>query len=711
MNQSFEQTNFNPVPPVVRISADIGGTFTDIVLDGPNGRQTYKLLTTPARPEEAVLDGMRVLLGAAGLTFGDIAVFIHGTTLATNAIIERRGARTALIATKGFRDVLEIGNEGRYDQYDLQIEKQIPLVPRALRFTISERTDVRGHVRLPLDTDAVHALAAVLKCEHVESVAIAFIHGYANPAHERLTATILEREIPGLFVTLASATCPEIREYERTSTTVANAYVQPLMAAYLSRMKDSLAALGFAGALYLVTSSGSLTSIETAKLYPVRLVESGPAGGAIFAARTARQLGEKNVLAFDMGGTTAKLCLINEGRPAPSRVFEVDRAARFMKGSGLPLRIPAIELVEIGAGGGSIASVDATQRVNVGPESAGSVPGPACYGLGGTAPAVTDANVVLGLIDPAAFAGGRVVLQPHLSREALEQHVGKKLELTPDMSAYAVYEVVCESMAAAARAHALERGVTLRRHALIASGGAAPLHAARLAEKIGVSRVVIPLNAGVGSAVGFLAAPVAFETVRSRHMSLDDFDPSVINDLMGEMRTEVRKAVENGVGDTPLNESRAAYVRYVGQGHEISVALPLRALLSTDASWFRSAFEIEYEAQFARCIPGAPIEVLTWSVLFTTETDGAEICLPPCEQMDYALPPCAHSDIFDGVTQTHVRIPLYRRAKLPMGARIAGPAIITEDETSTFVSPNFSAHIDAGGCIVMNLKTKEKRRV
>jgi len=711
MNQLFKQPATRSLPPTVRISADIGGTFTDIVLEGPRGRLTHKLLTTPARPEEAVLEGMRHLLDAGGFTFGDIAVFIHGTTLATNAIIERRGARTALIATEGFRDILEIGNEGRYDQYDLQIEKRLPLVPRALRFTIPERTDVRGNVRLVLDADAVKALVPVLKRERVESVAIAFMHGYVNSAHERLVALILEREIPGLFVTTASAVCPEIREYERTSTAVANAYVQPLMASYLSRMKESLSTMGFVGTLFMVTSSGSLTSIETAQRYPVRLVESGPAGGAIFAAQVAAELGENNVLAFDMGGTTAKLCLIHEGRPAASRLFEVDRAARFMKGSGLPLRVPVIELVEIGAGGGSIASVDATRRINVGPESAGSVPGPACYGLGGMQPTVTDANVVLGLIDPAAFAGGRIALQPSRSRDAMKEHIGTKLALTPDMSAYAVYEIVCENMATAARAHMIERGVTLGRHTIIASGGAAPLHVARVAEKLGIARVVIPRNAGVGSAVGFLAAPVAFEAVRSRHMSLDDFDPLIVNDLVEEMRTEARKAVENGADDAPLIEYSAAYMRYVGQGHEIRVAVPSRTLVPTDASWLRSAYEKEYEAQFARCIPNAPIEVLTWSVLLTTESDRVEAHLQSYEMTDYAITPGAHSDVFDGVSQTTLRVPLYRRDTLPIGGRISGPALITEDETSTFVSSRFHAHVDVSGCIIMNLKRKEERRV
>ena len=354
----------------VRLAVDIGGTFTDIVLDVGQHRRTRKLLTTPTRPEQAVLDGMRLILTDAKAHICDIDVFIHGTTLATNAIIERRGARTALVATEGFRDVLDIGTESRYDQYDLSIDKPKPLVPRALRFTVPERVDAHGAVRLPLDEASVRALVPQLRTENVGSIAVAFLHSYANPDHERRAAAILQEQMPGIAVTLSSAVCPEIREYERTSTAVANAYVQPLIDGYLARMAEALQVEQFRGAIYLVTSGGGVTSIETARRFPVRLVESGPAGGAIFAAQIAARLGESRVLSFDMGGTTAKICLIEEYQPETSRVFEVDRAARFLKGSGLPVRIPVIEMVEIGAGGGSIARVDALKRVTVGPESA-----------------------------------------------------------------------------------------------------------------------------------------------------------------------------------------------------------------------------------------------------------------------------------------------------------------------------------------------------
>ncbi len=508
--------------------------------------------------------------------------------------------------------------------------------------------------------------------------------------------------MPGIWVTLSSAVCPEIREYERTSTAVANAYVQPLIDGYLARMAEGLQAEQFRGAIYLVTSGGGVTSIETARRFPVRLVESGPAGGAIFAAQIAARLGESRVLSFDMGGTTAKICLIEKYQPETSRVFEVDRAARFLKGSGLPVRIPVIEMVEIGAGGGSIARVDALKRVTVGPESASSEPGPACYGRGGQRPAVTDADVALGKIDPDAFAGGTIKLSLELSRQALLRDIGEPLGLSAETSAYAVHEVVCENMASAARVHAVERGAVVGQHTLIAFGGAAPLHAARVAEKIGVSRVIVPSNAGVGSAVGFLAAPIAYELVRSRHARLDAFDVAAVSDLLDEMATEARALVEPGAAGAPVRERRAAFMRYVGQGHEITVELPSRRLTAADLAGLRQAFETDYAALFERPIPGAAIEVLSWSVLASTEPRNpsrvAEVTRKPAGKA------AGSRKFFDGRAGKVVEIPLYHRDQMAPGATIAGPAVIAEDETSTFVSTSFDAHIDGAGSIVMERK-------
>jgi N-methylhydantoinase A len=686
----------------MRLAVDIGGTFTDIVLDVGGDRRTRKVLTTPARPEEAVLDGMRLILTDAGAHICDIDVFIHGTTLATNAIIERRGAKVALIATEGFRDVLDIGTESRYDQYDLAIDKPKPLVPRSLRFTIPERIDSHGGVRLPLDEAAVRALVPKLRAQNVKSVAIALLHAYANPAHERRIAEILQAEMQDVWVTLSSAVCPEIREYERTSTAVANAYVQPLIDGYLGRMAEALEVEQFRGAIYLVTSGGGVTSIDTARRFPVRLLESGPAGGAIFASQIAAGLGESKVLSFDMGGTTAKICLIEKYQPETSRVFEVDRAARFLKGSGLPVRIPVIEMVEIGAGGGSIARVDALKRVTVGPESASSEPGPACYGRGGERPAVTDADVALGMIDPDAFAGGTIKLSPELSQQALLRDIGEPLGLSAETAAYAVHEIVCENMASAARVHAVERGAVVGQHTLIAFGGAAPLHAARVAERIGIPRVIVPSNAGVGSAVGFLAAPLAYELVRSRHVRLDDFDSEAVSDLLHEIASEARALVEPGARGAPVYERRVAFMRYVGQGHEITVELPNRRLTEADLDGLRKTFEKDYAALFERSIPGAAIEVLSWSVLATTEARNpariAQVTRKPAGKAS------GHRKFFDGRAGNVVDVPLYRREQLQPGATIAGPAVIAEDETSTFVSVSFDAYIDNAGSIVMERK-------
>ena len=439
------------VPDIrTKLSADVGGTFTDIVLEQGEARWTTKVLTTPAAPEQGVLTGIHAALALAGIELAAVDMFVHGTTLATNAIIERRGARTALIATDGFRDTLEIGTESRYDQYELALVRPKPLVPRPLRFTVRERIDARGAVLLPLHEDDVRDAAVRLQAAGVQSVAIAFLHGYANDAHERRCAAILHEIAPDLHVSLSSEVCPEIREYERTSTTVTNAYVQPLMESYLLRMENRLRAEGFHGILGLMTSGGGLTSVDVARRFPVRLVESGPAGGAVFAAGIAARLGERKVLSFDMGGTTAKISLIEDYRSETVRLFEVDRAARFLRGSGLPVRIPVIEMVEIGAGGGSLARLDGLKRVTVGPDSAASVPGPACYGLGGVRPAVTDADLVLGLIDPNDFAGGSITLHSEQARTALSAEIGDALGLGPDMAAYAVYEMVCENMASAA---------------------------------------------------------------------------------------------------------------------------------------------------------------------------------------------------------------------------------------------------------------------
>ena len=686
----------------VRLAVDIGGTFTDAVLEVDSRRYTAKLLTTPAAPEQAVLSSMQRVLDDAGLEFRDVNIFVHGTTLATNAIIERKGALTALIATEGFRDVLEIGDEGRYDQYDIYIEKPRHLVPRHLRFTVPERMNVQGKVLLPLEEAAVAAVAAELNARSVESVAVALIHSYANNTHELRIREILADLCPKLRVTISSAVCPEMREYERASTTVVNAYVQPLMAGYLERLKLLLCAKGYTAPVHLMTSGGSLMSLETARLHPIRLVESGPAGGAILAAQIASEHRAPKVLSFDMGGTTAKICLIKDYKPFKGRTFEVDRAARFLKGSGLPVRIPVIEMVEIGAGGGSIARIDALKRITVGPDSAGAEPGPACYGRGGQAPTVTDSDLVLGKLDPLHFAGGTIRLLPERSLWALSHAVATPLNLATEDAAYGVAEIVEENMSNAARVHAVERGETVSEYTLVAFGGAAPLHAARLAEKLGIDSIIVPADAGVGSAVGFLRAPAAYELVRSWFLRLDQFDAAAVSSLLSEMSAEAHELAESAAGGRPLAEKRIAYMRYSGQGHEIGVVFPNRALNTDDVPELVANFEREYRQLFGRHIPNAGIEVLSWSVTVTTE-ESQPAPLPSLPEVE-APETVKHNPVFDAHAKRYIQVPTIRRGDMKPGAIVSGPAMIVEDNTSTFVTAGFRAMLDAGGGLVLTRK-------
>ncbi len=688
-----------------RIAVDIGGTFTDVVLEQADSRITVKVLTTSEAPDEGVIAGVRDVLERSPVAPSSVGLIIHGTTLATNAILERKGARTALITTQGFRDVLEIGYESRYNQYDIMIEKPRPLVPRDRRLTVRERIDVHGRVLEPLDEGGVKALILELQRHQAASVAIGFLHAYANPAHEERVRELLAEAIPGLSITLSSEACPEVREFERFSTAVANAYVRPLMESYLGRLKGRLESLGLSCPVLMMTSGGGLTTLETAMRFPIRLVESGPAGGAILASHIAAEMGLDKVISFDMGGTTAKICLIEDYQPKSAREFEVDRAARFIKGSGLPLRIPVIEMVEIGAGGGSIARVDAMKRIAVGPDSAGAEPGPAAYNRGGSHPTVTDADILLGRIEPSHFAGGKVALNPERASQAMRSDIGEPLGLDSLMAAYGVTEMVDETMANAARVHAVERGEAAAEHTLVAFGGAAPLHVGRLAEKLGVSRIVVPTNAGVGSAVGFLRAPVAYEVVRSRNMRLRDFDPAVANQLISEMRGEALGVVQAGAPEAEVVESRGAYMRYLGQGHEIFVLLPLRALDAGDHETLQSAYNREYEALYRRIIPDAEVEVLTWSVTISTAHDrSSRVVEPPAGP---SPEPIGVRDLIDPESSQPIKVPLYWRPELGPGASLDGPAVIAEDETSTFVGRRFAARIGANGHIVIERKQED----
>ena len=653
-----------------RLGVDIGGTFTDVALEVAGRRYSAKILTTPEAPERAVLEAIHLVLREAALAPADLSIIIHGTTLATNAIIERKGAKTALLTTEGFRDTIEIRHENRFEQYDVNIDLPPPLVPRRLRFPVPERIDARGRVLVPLDEAATAALADRLAAEDIESVAVGFLHSFTNPTHERRAGEILAARLPGVAITLSSDVSPEMREYERFSTACANAYVQPLIGRYLAELETMLGREGFLCPLFLMLSGGGLTAVETAIRFPVRLVESGPAGGAIFAGEIARQCRLDKVLSYDMGGTTAKICLIDELKPQTSRAFEVGRIYRFKKGSGLPLRIPVIEMVEIGAGGGSIARVDRLKRITVGPDSSGADPGPACYGRGGTAPTVTDADLLLGRIDPARFSGGRMALDRAAAQAALRREVAEPLDLAIELAALGVSEIVDENMA----------------------------NAARMAEKLGLDRVVVPSYAGVGSAVGFLRAPIAYEIVRSALQRLDQFDVRAATALYAAMRAQAEPIVRRGAGDAQLTETRSAFMRYRGQGHEIAVPLPTRAYRDGDAAFFHTAFEEAYRRLYSRVIPGVEVEVLSWVMLLSAPRPAESETVAPTPE-HYAPEPAHSRPVFDSEIGEFIEVAIHERSKLRPGAFIPGPAVIVEDETSTVVSRLFDARIDSFGYI------------
>ena len=728
-----------------RLAVDIGGTFTDVALEAGGRLVTTKVLTTHAAPERGVLQGVRKVLGIGAVPPSSVRLVIHGTTLATNAIIERKGARTALIVTEGHRDALEMAQENRFEQYDVGVDRPPPLVPRHLRLPVTERVDRRGRVLVPLDEGSVRAVLPVLDEHGAESVAIGLIHGYANPAHERRIAEILAAERPGLSVTLASDVCPEIREYERLSTACANAYVRPRMARYLNGLAASLQDAELDCPFLLMTSGGGLTTLENAVAAPIRLVESGPAGGAILASHLARELGLGDVLSFDMGGTTAKLCVIDGGEPLHSRTFEVARSYRFKQGSGLPVRIPVIEMVEIGAGGGSIAGVDDLDRIHVGPESAGSEPGPAAYGRGGEEPTVTDADVVLGRIDPDLFAGGAIGLDRGRAEAAIRRRVGDRLGMELEVAALGVSEMVDENMSNAARTHAIEWGKGLLGRTVVAFGGSAPIHAARVADKLELNRFLVPGHAGVGSAVGFLLAPISYEVVRSRYMRLSGFDPELVREVLAGMRAEAAAVVGSGAPGAATSERAHAYMRYVGQGHEIGVELPPEVVGggagglegSPEADWesrseagseadagsrgaaaaLRMAFDRAYETVYGRTIPGLDIEVLSWTLVVSAPDPAASAASPGvaaeasgrCRPQSRSEPP-AFSDLFASAAEGHVSAGVYQRSGFPRDAGVSGPVIIVEEQTTTVVPEGWEARVLPGGHLLVERRVRRAAR-
>ncbi|MGB5705472.1 MAG: hydantoinase/oxoprolinase family protein [Arenicellales bacterium] len=681
----------------IRMGVDIGGTFTDIVLETGESQFSTKVLTTNKAPEDAIIAGMRQVCDQADIHPSEIEQIIHGTTLATNALIERRGAKTALITTQGFRDVIEMRSESRFEQYDLNLILPEPLLPRQQRYTVEERISAKGEVLIPLAAAEVEVLVDRIKDEGYESVAVGLIHSYLNVDHEAMIREVLAEKLPDVMVSLSSEVSPQMREYERFNTVVANAYIKPMMKNYLGRLGGRLQDEGVKCTIFLMHSGGGIISIESAAEFPVRLVESGPAGGAVFAAHIASRYGLDKVLSFDMGGTTAKICLIKNQTPKTSRVFEVARTYRFKKGSGMPISIPVIDMVEIGAGGGSLAHVDLMRQIRVGPESAGSEPGPACYGRGGERPAVTDADLVLGKLDPENFAGGSIKLNKENATNALQSALGEPLEMDSQTAAYGLAEVVDENMANAARVHAVENGEDLAEYTMIAFGGAAPLHAGRLCEKLGVERLLVPPGAGVGSAIGFLRAPFSFEANRSVYMRLSDFKPDNIRILLSELETEATTFVRSCEASADIQSEFKAYMRYAGQGEEIPIVLSPEQAIDPDAATFQRLFEHDYVTLFGRAVEGMDVEITVWSVNATTQKESVKPIQPLMADTEAVT--SGRRSIFDPALGESVESAVVMRNALNSGDRVQGPAAITEDETTIILPSSRQAIRQSDGCI------------
>lgn len=684
------------------LGIDIGGTFTDVVVyDRAEGRQfSRKLLTTHDDPARAVLDGVRQTIDEDGVAPDTIGRVVHATTLFTNALIERKGAVTGLIATEGFRDVVEIGRERKYELYDIHIQKPRPLAPRAQRLEATERLDFDGNIKTPLDEASVAKAADALKDVGVTSLAISFLHSYANSAHEVRAGEIVAKRHPDMAISLSSDVAPEIREYERTSTVIANAYIKPLAEAYLEGLQDGLSSLGVAAPLLLMLSNGGLAGLGEAKRAPVALLESGPAAGALAAAWFGRAEGDGNVLAFDMGGTTAKLAVVDDGRPEVAYHFEAAREKRFAEGSGLPIRTSTIELIEIGAGGGSIARLDEIGLLKVGPDSAGSDPGPACYGLGGTLPTVTDANFALGLLAPDSFAGGAMDLDIAAGDAALDR-LGDAAKLSRPEIAAGVRDLVNEAMASAARVHIAERGKDPRRYALLATGGGGPLHGADVARKLGLKRLIAPASAGVASAIGLLIAPARVDRVATVAKRLDEIDwpafEAIFQGLIDDAAAVIRAT---GLDPKTATTERRADVRYVGQAFEVIVDLPPGPYTAASMPLLVKAFEDAYLAKFTRMPPAGPVEIINIRVAQSAPNEAA----PQAVAADGAGPKqTGERPVWSMARKSFLPTPIYDRYALRPGDAFAGPALVEERESTLAVPENARFRVAQGGEIVVDL--------
>jgi N-methylhydantoinase A len=689
-----------------RIGVDIGGTFTDLVVfdDECGSFAVGKTLTTPRDPSQAVESLVLEALGREEIAVGSVQQLIHGTTLVTNAIIERTGSRTALLATQGFRDSIEIRRENRYELYDLMLEMPQPLVPRYLRFGVPQRTLADGATFQELDAAFVERLARELLENGIEAIAIAFLNSFANPSAEQEVRAIIQRVAPGMRVAISSEVVPEIREFERTTTTIANVYVQDRVERYLRELQTRLDRIGFGGNLFLIISSGGIVTVDTAIRFPVRLLESGPAGGALAAASYGAACGYADLLSFDMGGTTAKFCIIDQGQPLIAREFEVDRRYRLKKGSGLPIKLPVIEMIEIGAGGGSIARIDPMGLLKVGPDSAGAEPGPVCYGLGGNEPTVTDADLVLGYLDPDYFLGGQFKINLEAARRAIKERIADPSGLSIEEAAWGLHQVVNESMANAARIHTLERGKDPHRFPVFAFGGAGPVHGFRIARALGSPAFIVPFGAGVMSAVGFLTAPLAFDYVRSWPGRIDALDWQAANALLSEMEAQGQALlVQSGVLPKHISHRRVADIRYIGQGHEIQVPLPAGQLSSESIPTILSSFEEIYRRLYERLSRSVPVEIINWRV--TSSGPAPQVRLQAAGDEQKAAQSARKGSrmaYFPELGGYH-DVPVYDRYSLQPGTDFAGPAIVEERESTAIVGPHCRVRIDKQRNLIIEL--------
>ncbi len=679
-----------------RVGVDIGGTFTDIFLFSEEGGTNAigKVLTTPHDPALAVVNGLRELFAEHGIVPTAVTHLVHGTTLITNAIIERKGAKTGLITTKGFRDALEIGRERRYDIYDISLENPEPLVPRFLRREVNERLDNTGQIVTPLDPNEAREVIRGLVADGVEALAVCLLHSFRNPTHELLIKQLITEHFPRLACSLSCEVMPEIREYERTSTTVANVYVKPLAQQYLNKLNADLRALELPRDMFVMLSNGGITSCSVAGEYPIRLIESGPAAGALAAVFYGTRKKLDRVISFDMGGTTAKICLIDHGKPLLTTDFEAARVYRFKKGSGLPLKVPVIEMIEIGAGGGSIARVDKLGLLKVGPDSAGAEPGPVCYDRGGEEPTVTDADLVLGYLSPDYFLGGKMRLNLEKATHVIEEKIARPLKVDLLRAAWGIHQVVNENMANAARIHLVEKGRDPRDYSLIAFGGAGPVHAYRVAERLKLKTLVCPLAAGVTSAFGMLTAPLAFDFVQSYVTSLSDLDFAVLERLYADMETRGRDLLAAAGVEGEITLTRSADMRYLQQGFEIRVPLPPGRLTRDDLPALHRAFAEEYERLYKRLNPGVEIEVVNWRLVASGPQPQITLRAPGTAGKSLAAARKGERPVYMPEHNGFVPCSVYDRYLLPVGASFSGPAVVEERECTVVIGPSAQASVD-----------------